>query len=217
VRFIRGPLALALLCIAVLSSCGGDDNGTSPASLKNDLIPPSEFPGFTKVARSFDWDDPIDFAVQGLPQPETTPPSDSVKAMEDAGFEAAVGEELVTAKGGFEGPHGQVVAAQLGSDGEALDALDYARKEALKQPCFAVCSVQSKEFTVAGIPGAKGVQQTPMPKPPPEAPPPFASYGIGFTIGPRFFLTVAGGAPGEVKKSQVLDAAKALYARNTKS
>jgi hypothetical protein len=178
--------------------------------------PPSHFPDFTKVGRSFDWDDPIDFAVEGLPRPETTPPSDTVKAIQDASFEAAVGEVLVT-KAGFEGPHGQVVVAQLGSDGDALDALDYVRKEALKQPCFALCSVEAKEFAVAGIPGAKGVQQSPLPEPPPDAPPPFASYGIGFTIGPRLFLAVADGGPGQVKKSQVLDAAKALYARNTKT
>jgi hypothetical protein len=217
VRFIRGPLALALLCIAVLSGCGGDDNGgTSPASLKNDLIPPSQFPDFTKVARSFEWDDPIDFAVEGLSLPEATPPSDAVKAMEDASFGAAVGEHLLTGKGGA-GPNGQVLVAQFGSDGEAVDALDYVRKEALKQPCFAACSVEAKEFAVAGIPGAKGVQQMPLAKPPPDAPPPFSSYGIGFTIGPQFFLAVTGGAPGEVKKSQVLDAAKALYDRNTKT
>ena len=34
----------------------------------------------------------------------------------------------------------------------AREALDYVHKEALKQPCFAVCSVDAKEFAVAGNP-----------------------------------------------------------------
>ena len=100
VRFIRGPLALALLCTAVLSGCGGDDNGgTSPASLKNDLIPPSQFSDFTKVARSFESDIRSTSPVEGIALPEATPPSDAVKAMEDASFEAAVGESPVNGKG----------------------------------------------------------------------------------------------------------------------
>jgi hypothetical protein len=134
------------------------------------------------------------------------------------GFEAGVGEQLVVAKGNpFEGPGAGVDVVQLGSDDEARDALDYVRKEALKQPCFAVCSVEGREFAVPGIPGAKGVQQTPLRQPPPDAPPPFAAYGVGFTIGPRLYLTNSGGPPGQVKKSQVLEAAKALYERNAKS
>jgi hypothetical protein len=54
-------------------------------------------------------------------------------------------------------------------------------------------------------------------EPPPNAPPPFEDYGVGFTIGPRLFLVGAGGEPGQVKKEPVLEAAKALYERNTKS
>ena len=114
----------------------------------------------------------------------------------------------------FEGPGAGVRVAQLGSDDDAGEALDYVRKEALKQPCFGVCAVQAKEFAVAGIPDAKGVQQTPLPDPPPDAPPPFASYGIGFTIGPRLYLIDMGGGPGQVKKNQVINAAEALYKRN---
>jgi hypothetical protein len=84
-------------------------------------------------------------------------------------------------------------------------------------PCFSVCAVDSREFAVAGIPGAKGVHHSPLPDPPPNAPPPFEDYGIGFTIGPRLYLIGAGGEPGHVKKEQVLGAARALYERNAKS
>jgi hypothetical protein len=213
---LRGALTLAALLTFAIAGCGGNDNGVSPASLKSQLLPPSDVPGF-KVERYFSWDNPIDFVGQGFPLPESTPPSQAVTVFEDAGFEAGAGEVFVVAKGNtFEGPHPSVEVVQLGSDDEARDALDYVRKEALKQPCFAVCSVEGREFAVPGIPGASGVQQTPLKQPPPNAPPPFESYGVGFTIGPQIFLTSSGGPPGQVKKSQVLSAAKALYERNSK-
>ena len=157
-----GILTLATLAIG-LAACGGDDDGTSPASLNSQLLPASQVPGF-KIERKFEWDNPIDFVAQGLHVAgEPLLPSLAVKTFEDAGFEAGVGEKLVAAKGNqFEGPHGAVEVVQLGSDDDAREALDYVRKEALKQPCFAVCSVDAKEFAVAGIPGAKGVQLTPL-------------------------------------------------------
>jgi hypothetical protein len=214
---LRTALVLAVVSIGALTGCGGDDDGTSPASLKDRLLPVSELPGF-KIERNFEWDNPIDFVHDGLPLPETTPLSAAVEAFEDFGFEAGVGEGLVVAKGNpFEGPQGNVGIVQLGSDEDARKAFDYVRKEALKQPCFAVCAVDSREFAVAGIPGAKGVQHTPLREPPPNAPPPFEDYGVGFTIGPRLYLVGAGGGPGQVKKEQVLGAARALYEGNAKS
>jgi hypothetical protein len=215
VSLLLGTALAAVLSIGGLVGCGGDDDKTSPAGLRNQLLPASEIPGF-KSERKFDWDNPIDFVHEGLFLPEATPLSQAVDAVENAGFEAGVGEMFVKGKP-FEGPGATVDVAQLGSDDDAREALDYVRKEALKQPCFAVCSVDAKEFAVAGIPGAKGVQQTPQKEPPPDAPPPFEAYSIGFTIGPRLYLVNAGGGPGQVKKSQVLSAAKALYERNAKS
>jgi hypothetical protein len=220
-RLLRTALGLAALSTCGLAGCGGDDDGTSPASLRNQLLPASEVPGF-RIERKFDWDNPIDLVTEGLRRPaalpQTTPPSRAVKAFEDAGFEAAVGEELVVAKGTpFEGPHATVEVIQLGSDDDAREALDYVRKEALKPPCFGVCSVAIREVAVAGIPGAKGVQLRPLRNPPRNAPHPFQSDGIGFTIGPRLYLVSADGGPGQVKKSRVVSAAEALYERNAKS
>jgi hypothetical protein len=210
-------LSLVGLFVLALAGCGGDDDAVSPGSLKSRLLPASAVPGF-KVERQANWDNPIDFVGQGLPLPESTLPSRAVKVFEDAGFEAAVGERFVVAKGNkFDGPDAGVAVVQLGSDDKARDALDYVRKEGLKQPCFAVCSVEGHEFPVSGIPGAKGVQLTPLRQPPPDAPPPFEAYSVGFTIGPRLFLTNSGGGPGQVKKSRVLEAAKGLYERNAKS
>ena len=206
-------LALAGLSIGALGGCGGDDDGTSPASLKGQLLPASEIPGF-KVVRELEWDNPIDFVVQGLHLPEATPPSEAVEAFENAGFDAAAGEELIKGEP-FQGPLAAVDVVQLGSDDDAREALDYVRSEALKQPCFAVCSVEGREFSVAGIPGAEGVQLTPLPDPPPDAPPPFEAFSVGFTDGPRLYLVSADGGPGQVKKGEVLSAAKALYKRAT--
>jgi hypothetical protein len=213
--FLRTVLALGVLC-AVLVGCGDDDGGTSPASLRSQLLPASELPGF-KTERNFAWDNPIDFAHEGLLVPESTPLSQAVEAFEDAGFEAGAGEVFRAAEGNpFESPHPSVGVVQLGSDDDAREALDYVRKEALKPPCFNVCSVNAREFAVTGIPGAKGAQLTPQRNPPPDAPPPFVSYAVGFTIGPRLYLVHADGGPGQVKKGQVLSAAKALYDRNAK-
>jgi hypothetical protein len=212
---LRNLLAIFALVVVALVGCGGDDDGTSPASLTGELLPASEVPGF-KVEREFEWDNPIDFVVEGLHLPEATPPSDAVEAFENAGFDAAAGERLVVANGNpFEGPHGAVDVVQLGSDDDAREALDYVRREALKQPCFAVCSVEGREFSVAGIPGAEGVQLTPLPDPPPDAPHPFESFSVGFTDGPRLYLVSLDGGPGQVKKGEVLSAAKALYERAT--
>jgi hypothetical protein len=215
---LGAKLSLAAFILALtLAGCGGDDENVSPASLKSRLLPVSAVPGY-KVERNFSWDNPIDLVGQDFPLPESTPPSQAVKAFEDAGFEAGVGERLVAAKGNpFDAPGASVDVVQLGSDDQARDALDYVKKEAQKQPCFAVCSVEGREFPVSGIPGAKGVQLTPLKNPPADAPPPFEAYGVGFTIGPRLYFTNTGGPPGAVKKDQVVSAAKALYERNAKS
>ena len=225
----RGPAAAALLLWAALASsvvcsgalvgCGGDDDGgTSPASLRSQLLPASAVPGF-KTEGKFDWDTPTDFVRQGLKHvPESTPFSRVVDTFENAGFEAGVVESFVAAKGSpVKGPHVLVDVVQLGSDDNAREALDYVLKEALKQPCVGVCSVTTRRFAVTGISGAKGVQLTPLRNPPPDAPDPFVAYDIGFTSGPRLYLVSADGGPGQVKKSQILSAAKALYKRTAKS
>jgi hypothetical protein len=214
---VKLALGAPFILAVALMGCGGNDDSVSPASLKGHLPPAYDLAGF-KVERELGWDNPIDLVAQGLPLPESTPPSRAVEVFEDAGFEAGAGERLVVAKGNeFEGPEAGVAVVQLGSDDEARDALDYIRKEGLKQPCFAVCSVEGREFAVPGIPGAKGVHLTPLRQPPADAPPPFEAYGVGFTIGPRLYLTNSGGHPGQVNKSWVLAGAKALYERNAKS
>ena len=97
---------------------------------------------------------------------------------------------------------------QLGSGDDARKVLRYVRQEALKRPSFDVCSLNTREFTVTGIQGAEGVALTPQLDPPPDAPPPFVRYGIGFTIGPRLYLVTVDGEPGRVEMSQAVSTAE---------
>ena len=154
--------------------------------------------------------------AQGLVTlPESAPSSQAVAVFEHAGFEAGAGMSFVAAEG--QGPHAAVGVVQLRSDDDARKTLDYVRTQALKPQSFAVCSVNTREFAVAGIPGAKGVALTPQLDPPPDAPPPFVRYGIGFTIGSRLYLATVDGAPGQVEMSQAVGTARALYERNARS
>ena len=214
---VRRIAPAALLLTAALAGCGDGDADTSPASLRGQLASASELRGF-KSERKFDWDNAIDFVGQGLvAMPQSTPPSEAVAAFENAGFQAGAGEGFVAAEGPpFEGPHAAVAVVMLGSDEKARDALEYVRREALKQPCFAVCSVSARDFAVSGIPGAKGVHLTPLKDPPPEAPPPFEAYTVAFTTGPRLYVVNMDGAPGQAKKSEAVGTAEALYRPNAR-
>src|SRR5687768_5721904 len=118
---LGAALAAAVLSIGALVGCGGEDDKASPQSLRDQLLPASEIPGF-KSERKFDFDNPIDFVHEGLPLPETTPLSQAVDAFESAGFEAGVGERFVKGKP-FEGPGANVNVAELGSEDDAREAL----------------------------------------------------------------------------------------------
>jgi hypothetical protein len=141
--------------------------------------------------------------------PESTKRSVATERFKDAEFKAGAGERLRGAKG----EDASIVIAQFGSDDQAREIGRYVRKEGLKQPCFASCSEQGAKFAVPGIRGALAAQQTPLKNPSPDAPPPFSAYGVGFTVGPRFYLVQSGGPPGAVKRDEVIEAAQSLYNR----
>lgn len=193
----------------MVAGCGGSKH-SSAASLKNRLIPPSEISGF-KLHRSFAWDNSIDFVAQGLPLPESTPPSRGVDVVDKAGFDAAAGEMLEK----FHGPQITLIVTKLDSDKDARKLSSFVYAEGLKQPCFATCSEEPGDMPVSEIPGAKGVQQVPARVPPPDAPPPFSAYGVGFTVGPHFYLVTGAGEPGSIEKTFVIDTARRLYRRAT--
>ncbi len=206
-------IVVLMLAVGIGAGCGGDDESTDPAAVKNRLPAPASFPGF-KLERTFEWDNAIDLTVEGLSLPESTPPSEGVEAFEDAGFDAAAGHQLLK---GRQEARLQLNAIKLDSDDGARDALDYVEREGLKQPCSGACSQVGSKFRVRGIPHARGVQQRPVPNPPRGAPPPFDAYGVGFTVGPYLYLVTGTGAPGAIKKAQVIAAARALYRRAARS
>jgi hypothetical protein len=209
-------LLLAMPGFGALAGCGGDDNGgTDPASLKGKLLPASAIEGF-KPERTFEWDSAIDLTAEGIFLPAATKRSDAVKLIDDAGFKAAAGQELVVSTGNpFEGPRITVDVIELGSADDARKVLDYLHKEDLKQPCFSVCSQEQGELRVDGIPRAKGAQSVPLRKPPAEAPPPFEGYAVEFPIDSFLYVVAGGGGPNQLKESQVTGVAKALYERNS--
>src|SRR5436190_5399654 len=99
-RDVVRPLWLTTLLIGTLGAgCGGGggSSSVSPASLKSQLLPPSQLRPL-KLERSFQWDNPTDFIVQGTVLPAQTAPTAAIAAM--SGFQAAAGDSLVPPGGG---------------------------------------------------------------------------------------------------------------------
>jgi hypothetical protein len=206
----RRNLGLAVLISAALAvgvGCGGD-NETSPASLKAQLVPASQLR--LKVEEPFEWDNPIDFTVDGVFLPAGTKPSDAIEEIEDFGFEAGYGE-LLRPRGG--GPDIHLEVAKFDSDDGARDARDYLHQQDLQQPCFAACTVNPEDLNVEGVPDLKGVHQVPLPKAqvPAGAGPPFERFVVEFTIGPYLYIVDANGDPGDTPPGRFASGTKIVY------
>ena len=220
---LAASLPAALLVALALAACGGGDDGDGDAAaLKSRLLPPSEVSGY-KLHRVFEWDDSIDLVAQGIPLSETTAPSGAVEVMEDAGFTVGAGEHL---RKRDEAAEMTVLVASFASEEDARDAQAYVHREGLKLPCYASCTQDPSDMPVTGIPGAQGVQQLPQspsdggessPVPsgehPPGEPPPFVAYWVGFTVGKDLYLVHAGGEPGKLDETVVIEAARKLHRR----
>jgi hypothetical protein len=197
---------LAAMTMATVAACGDDDeDGVSPAALEERLFPESELRRLDlEVDRTFTWDNPTDFTVQGLFLPEATPPSDAIETIDDAGFEAAAGQFLRDAFG--------VGVAQFESEEGANEVRDYLHEQDLQQPCYAACVVEPREFELEGIPGATAVAQLPVEgELPPGTGPPFQRYVVEFTIGPYLYVGDASGPPRLDLESRFEEGVKALY------
>jgi hypothetical protein len=223
--------AFSAAVLAALAGCGGsgdDGDDGDAAALKSRLLPASELSA-QKLHRTFEWDDPIDLVVQGLPLSETTAPSGAVEVMEEAGFTGGAGENLRARD--LSSDMG-VIVASFASEEDAREVQAYMYREGLKLPCYGSCTQDPSAMSVSGIPGAKGIQQLPntgaQTSPPPAPPegtspgeipppptehPPFVAYHVGFTIGKDFYLVHGGGEPGKFEKTVILDAARKQYQR----
>lgn len=196
---------LALTAVAVGSGCGGGDD-TSAASLKDQLLPPGEVQ--LQVERTFQWENPTDFVVQGVLTSESTAPSDVIDPIDDAGFQAAAGEQLVTKR---RDPTVNVDVVGFDSEDGAREARDVLHKEDLKQPCFAQCVVSPTEYKVKGIPDSVAVHHVPNAGPPPPGLFKFEGYFVEFTIGRNLYVLQATGSPGSIPEDRFQSGAKAYY------
>jgi hypothetical protein len=212
VRRQRQALSLTLACllalaaVAVGSGCGGGDD-TSAASLKDQLLPAKQLSPL-KIESNFEWDNPIDFVVQGLNLPESTAPSEVIGSIDDAGFEAAAGQLLATKQGD---PTANVDVAGFDSEDGAREARDVLHQEDLKQPCIAECVVNPREYKAKGIPDSVGVHLVPIDRPAPPGLSKFEAYHVEFTIGKDLYVVEAFGPPGSIPEARFQSGAKTFY------
>jgi hypothetical protein len=193
---------------AVMAGCGGEgDDDVSAADLKQLLPPPSQLAPL-QIERTFEWDNAIDFIVLGTVLPEDTAPSEAGGKMDDAGFQAAAGEQLVP-KGG--GAPVLVDAARFDSADGTTEAQTYLHQQDLQQPCAGACVVSPQEFTIDDIPGATAVHQVPIKGPLPPGKHPFEAYSVEFTNGSDLFYATASGDPGDIPPRMFEKGAVAFY------
>lgn len=213
----------ALLAVIAIGSCGGDDGddgggdgdaGSAARELTAQLPTTSAIEVGTKLKtdREFEWSDPIDFAFEGIfvPQSAAGQASETVHALEDAGFEAAAGNVLASSDGSITS---FVDAVQFGSAEGAAEARDFLNSNNLQQPCHGPCAVNPKQAATLGVPNAKAVHQVPLEgaELPPTAGPPFEVRIIEFTIGPYLYHLDVDGPPGQVSESDWKQTVEAVY------
>jgi hypothetical protein len=226
VRSVRSPSRIfscvaALIVALAIGACGddGDDDGdtgdaASAKELSGQLVPPSAVVVGTEVKldRQFEWTDPIDFTVEGIfvPQSVSGAASNTVHALEDAGFEAGAGNVLASDDGSIT-VFADVVKFE--SEDGAAEARDALNANNLQQPCHGACAVDPKPAETLGVPDAKAVHHVPLEgaELPPTAGPPFEARVIEFTIGPYLYHLDVDGPPGAISASDWKQTVEAAY------
>ena len=171
---------------------GGDDGGggVSLAELKGHL--PAAGDLGLRLQNEYEWDNPTDLLDQGLVIPEATTLSELGAAIEDAGFQGAVGSELAASR---HKSNVRIIAAQFDSEEGALEARDLLHKEDLKQPCSAACAVSPSEYELDEIPDSAAVHHAPVRGELPPGISPVEAYHAEFVIGPRLYVLQRDGPP----------------------
>jgi hypothetical protein len=206
------PLVYLLLLGApvVGAGClGGEDDeggdGVSLAELKGRLPAAGDL-GLT-LQRKHEWENPTDVLVQGLVIPDATTPSELGAAIEDAGFQGAVGNEL----SGARDSNVRIVAAQFDSEDGALEARDLLHKEDLKQPCAAACAVSPSEYKLDAIPDSAAVHHAPIRGELPPGMNPVEAYHAEFVIGPQLYVLQRDGPPRKTFGAEFDKALRTVY------
>jgi hypothetical protein len=189
-----GAVALATLAIVMAACGGGDSDGgggdLSFAELRSRL--PAAGDLGLKQQRKSEWDKATDLLVQGLVIPEATTVSDLGAAIEDAGFQGAVGRELADSRHEL---NVRMSATQFDSEEGALEARDLLHEEDLKQPRRAACVVAPREYELAEVPNSAAAHHVPVRGKPPLGGSKVEAHHAEFVIGRQLYVVQADGSP----------------------
>ena len=184
-------LILALAVIA-LGACGGDDDEgeseVSVAELNSSLLTAGDV-GLEERSE-WEWDDATEVVLDGLVVGAATDPGELGEALEDAGFQGAVGSDL-----GGEDLNVLIRAIQFDSDEGALEARDLLHDEDLKSPCAEACVVTPIEHELDGVPDSAAVHHVPTRGDLPPGQSKVEAHHAEFVIGPQLYVVQVSGQP----------------------
>jgi hypothetical protein len=187
-------VALATLVIVIAACAGGDGDdggsGGSLAELRSHLAAAGDLG--VQQQREFEWNNATDLLIQGLVIPEATTPSELGAAIEDAGFQGAVGRELADSRHKL---NVRIGAAQFDSAEGARAARDLLHEQDLKQPCSAACIVSPREYELAEIPNSAAAHHVPVRGKLPPGRFKVEAHHAEFVIGSQLYVVQADGRP----------------------
>ena len=140
--------------------------------------------------RESEWDNRNGPPCDGLIIPAGTDPSELGAAIEDAGFQGAVGREL-----GGPGLNVRFSAAQFDSEEGALEARDILHEQDLKSPCAEACVVTPLEYELDDVPDSAAVHHVPTEGDLPPGESRIEAHHAEFVIGPRLYVVQVDGKP----------------------
>jgi hypothetical protein len=191
-----GAVAVILaLAVTALGACGGDDDdegeGEASASELTSSLPTADELGLDERAES-ESDDATGVFVgeDSLIIGGATNPSDIGAAIDEAGFQSAVGSAL-------EGKdlNVRIHALQFDSEEGALEARDVLHEEDLKSPCVEACVVTPSEYELAEVPDSAAVHHVPSGGDLPRGMSPVEAHHAEFVIGPQLYVVQVDGKP----------------------
>ena len=184
-------LFLALALIA-LGACGGDDDDgggdVSAADLKSSLPTAGDL-GLEERVKS-DWDAARELFAGTLVIGGTTNPSELAAATDEAGFQTAVGSDLVS-----QDVNVRIRAIQFDSEEGALEARGLLHDEDLKSPCAEACVVTPIEYELDDIPDSAAVHHVPTGVDLPPGQSKVEAHHAEFVIGPQLYVVQVDGQP----------------------
>ena len=206
-RLEPGLLLVAVVAVLAVGCGGGSDETTSAADLNGVLLPPAQLKQLV-LEQTFAWNNATDYVAQGVSLPETSPPSKTIAAVEDAGFNAAAGQSMTPKAGGVQV---HVLVASFDSSDGARQARHELHQQDLQQPCAAACTVDPRPFKLAGIPNSEAVHQVPNGNKPPPGSQPFERFVVEFTIGSDLYTVDASGGPGDIPPARFVQGSQMVY------